>query len=459
MKSTLSMGLLICIQTVAFAAKGVRPLPAGTGQNGAPAQPSPLTAQNPAIHVEVRQVLVPVVVTDSKGHNVPGLGASNFQVFEDGVEQRLVSVTSEADGAARLFEPAAPVPAPGTAPINAFPGGMGKPERVYLVAIDTLNSEFSSFEAIHGALKKFFADERPDAARYALVAMSQNTSVVQPLTADPSAVLRALQDKQFARFILASEQSNLAQQETQLRRMLEDFCQKCPCATGQCSKRFEVQRLESFAAAAGEEQATQMRNFFQQLRGLVEQLGTVAGKRTIILISDGFTIQPGHDLFELISIYLNDPKIAVQDPQARIDSEMDAVLRQADARSVTFYTLDSRGAYVVPPGGYDLTGPPMSSKTAPRVMPEIQSQENTSAVERDDGLRELAEATGGLFFGNSNDALKGIRRAFADGRAYYLLAYTSSNPATDGKFRKIQVVMDQKNLRVRARQGYWAPAR
>jgi VWFA-related protein len=140
-----------------------------------------------------------------------------------------------------------------------------------------------------------------------------------------------------------------------------------------------------------------------------------------------------------------------------MDPEMSAVLRLADDRNVVFYTLDSRGVYVVPPGGYDVTGPPMSSKTAPIVMPEIQSQKTLSAVEKDDGLQELAEATGGLFFGNTNNALNGMRQALADGRAYYVLAYTSSNSAADGKFRKIQVLVDEKNLRIRAKQGYWAP--
>ena len=190
----------------------------------------------------------------------------------------------------------------------------------------------------------------------------------------------------------------------------------------------------------------------------MEQLGTVSGKRTIVLISDGFTIQPGRDLFELIAIYLRDPEIALQDPIARMDPEMDAVLRLADDRNVVFYTLDSRGVYVVPPGGYDVTGPPMSSKTAPIVMPEIQSQKTASAVEKDDGLRELAEATGGLFFGNTNNALNGMRHALADGREYYVLAYNSTNQTSDRKYRAIKVQVKGKNLMVRAKSGYWAPA-
>ena len=420
-------------------------------------QPSP---QTPSIRIEVRQVLVPVVVTDSKGHTLLGLRSSDFKVFEDGVEQRVVSLTAEADGAARLFQPQPTPAAPGAEPVNPSPQQIGRAERAYLVVIDTLNSEFGNFVQIHGALKKLFGEAQPASALYGLVALSRTATMIQPLTADPSVVLHTLESKNFAKYILASEQSNRAQREIQLRRMLEDFCQKCPCPSGpggSCSTDSRLDKIISYATSAGEEDAGELRNFLQQLGGFVDQLGMFPGRRTIVLISDGFTIQPGRDLFELIAIYLRDPGIVIKNRVARIDSQMDAVLRLADDRNVVFYTLNSRGVYVVPAGGYDVTTPPMSSKEAPIVMPAIQNQKTQSAAEKDDGLRELAEATGGLFFGNSNDALKGMRRALADGRAYYVVAYTSSNPATDGKFRKIHVLVEGKKLRVQAKQGYWAP--
>ena len=39
----------------------------------------------------------------------------------------------------------------------------------------------------------------------------------------------------------------------------------------------------------------------------------------------------------------------------------------------------------------------------------------------------------------------------------YLLSYASSNEARDGSWRKIQVEVTDKTLRVRHRQGYRAP--
>jgi len=403
-----------------------------------------------------------VVVTDARGHSVLGLRSSDFKLFEDGVEQRIVSLTSAPDGADKLFLPQPALPKPGIEPITPSEEGIGKPNQIYLGVIDTLNSRFENFVQIRDALKKLFSKQESGSLLYGLVALSRSVKVIEPLTSDPTAVLRALEDKQFANFIQESESSSRALQELQLRKMLDNYCLKCPCTQnrpgGACSSGPELAKIESFATSSGEQDAGKLQTFLQHLQDLAARLGALPGKRTMILISDGFTIQPGRNLFDLIAIYLNDPGIAQRDPIPPLEAQVNAVLRVADDRNVVFYTLDSRGVYVVPAGGYDVTAPPASWKMGPVVAPKIEQQKRLAAAENDDGLIDLAEATGGLFFGNSNDLLKGLRQVLADGLSYYVLAYNSSNEATDGKFRKIQVTVDKKNLRMRAKQGYWAPA-
>src|SRR5215469_8899199 len=81
-------------------------------------------AGNPAntdsvIRVNVRQVLVPVVVTDKKGHSVGGLTPSDFQIAEDGVPQEIVAFTREvAPGAIG----ARAAPPPGSSALDATSG-------------------------------------------------------------------------------------------------------------------------------------------------------------------------------------------------------------------------------------------------------------------------------------------------------------------------------------------------
>ena len=78
------------------------------------------------------------------------------------------------------------------------------------------------------------------------------------------------------------------------------------------------------------------------------------------------------------------------------------------------------------------------------------------AREAGDTLSEVAAATGGTAFKNSNDIFAGLERAFADGRQYYVLAYVPGNANPDGKFHSISVRVRDGKLSVNAKRGYWA---
>jgi VWFA-related protein len=77
------------------------------------------------------------------------------------------------------------------------------------------------------------------------------------------------------------------------------------------------------------------------------------------------------------------------------------------------------------------------------------------ALEAGNMLGEIAAATGGTAF-RSNDLLKGLQLAFADGRQYYMVSYVSTNAKADGKFRAITVKLRDPRMSVKAKRGYWA---
>ena len=74
-------------------------------------------------------------------------------------------------------------------------------------------------------------------------------------------------------------------------------------------------------------------------------------------------------------------------------------------------------------------------------------------------LGELAGATGGVSF-SASSTLTDLDAAFAkiakEMRNLYSIAYVSSNPKKDGKFRQIKVTVDRPGGRVRARRGYYS---
>ena len=78
-------------------------------------------------------------------------------------------------------------------------------------------------------------------------------------------------------------------------------------------------------------------------------------------------------------------------------------------------------------------------------------------------LREIAEVTGGrAYFPTSPDDLDEIyRRIREELEARYSLGYVSSDPTTDGAWRRVTVSLrdrpDLDDARIRAREGYFAP--
>src|SRR5262249_42972583 len=77
-------------------------------------------------------------------------------------------------------------------------------------------------------------------------------------------------------------------------------------------------------------------------------------------------------------------------------------------------------------------------------------------------LEQIAEATGGTAFfpAKINDLGRIYKQVLDEVRGQYTIGYVSTNETTDGAWRKVEVKItraDAKDLRVRARKGYYAP--
>ena len=74
-------------------------------------------------------------------------------------------------------------------------------------------------------------------------------------------------------------------------------------------------------------------------------------------------------------------------------------------------------------------------------------------------LQQMAETTGGqAFFPTAlKDLDASYEKVLAEIKAQYQLGYTSSNPAQDGNWRKVEIKVKRPDLKVRTRKGYFAP--
>jgi Ca-activated chloride channel family protein len=73
-------------------------------------------------------------------------------------------------------------------------------------------------------------------------------------------------------------------------------------------------------------------------------------------------------------------------------------------------------------------------------------------------LQQMADVTGGqAFFPTAVKELDGVyEKVIAEIRAQYTVGYLSTNDKTDGSWRKVEIKTTRKDLRVRARKGYFA---
>ena len=393
-------------------------------------------------------------MTDRKGHFITDLKARTSRCLKIALKQKLISTRTEDatpevlqrdNGKERAARPGEALPAP-----LSITHGDSQLRHTYLIVLDTLNSSMASFVQVREALKKLFQQEQGADTQYAVIALGRTTVVIQNLTRDPKAVLAALENKKLNKAIASSEASNLAQQEIDLRRMLEDKCRQAGNPdTIEPKKKNEApdpcgpvntDSILIWANNAARERRMLTRNFLSDLRSLTEQLSRTPGRRVLVMASDGFNLQPGRQLFDMIATYTNRPQYALLDQSANLIEEMRAIVTLATARNVTFYTLDSRGLSA--PAGFDISEKVQVPDLS--MMANVTSTIGTSDMENQDPMNYLAQATGGIFYHNSNDLSKGFHQSFSDGRSYYEFAYESTNPSTDGKYRAIKVQVKGK---------------
>ena len=74
-------------------------------------------------------------------------------------------------------------------------------------------------------------------------------------------------------------------------------------------------------------------------------------------------------------------------------------------------------------------------------------------------LRQIAETTGGQAFfpAAMDDVESAYDKVLAEINGQYHLGYVSTNKATDGAWRKVEIKVKRDGLRVRSRKGYFGP--
>jgi VWFA-related protein len=158
------------------------------------------------------------------------------------------------------------------------------------------------------------------------------------------------------------------------------------------------------------------------VRRAIEALSPVRGRKSLLLLSEGFLEDFG--------------------------SDSRAVAAASREANTAVYFVDVRGLIALPAYGQAQdVGPPPDERERTTVAFEESTLESAGAV-------GLADDTGGFSIRNTNDLSAGVWRVAAESRVFYLLGFYPPEGKTPREWRKIRVEVTRPGLAVRARRGY-----
>ena len=376
------------------------------------AQQAPVQQAPQAIRATTELVLVNVVARDKNGNLIRDLKREDFNVYEDGQKQQVSSFDFENIDELALAaqnmptatgtETVAPSAAPAIRPQATLDA---RDRRLILLFFDFSAMEVDQIDRAVDAAKKYVNAKMQPADLIAIVSLATNMRLDLDFTDDKAKVLG----------VLSSYSSGSGQ----------GFDNG---ATG--SSEGAAETSGAFAADDTDYNTFNADRKLLALQSIIQAVGRLPQKKSLIYFSNGIS-------------------------QSGVDNQ--SALRAATAAAVksnvSIYPLDVRGLQALPGGGEaqnaSLHG--QSAYTGASVLNDLNS--NAASQET---LSTLAADTGGKAFFDSNDFSGVFSQVQKDTSAYYILGYSSSNHAKDGKFRRIKVVLNRRDVKLDFRQGYYA---
>ncbi len=421
MKRNLFITTLVCQLILGqFALTGFGQQPTSQGEQTKPAT-EPQEPGRPSgedvVKITTNLVQVDAVVTDKNGKLVRDLRPDEVQIFEDGHEQKITHfslVTSESPVASK--PEAEPVdkhaPAP---PVKLQPEDV---RRTIALVVDDLGLSFESTYYVRRALKKFVDEQMQPGDLVAIIRTSGGIGALQQFTADKRQLSAAIERVKWYSSgrsgvgVFAPIEDNGGSEEaqaanTELNQFREDV--------------FAVGTLGAVSYV---------------VRGMRE----LPGRKSILLISDGFRIHSRDDPTRNFRTLL----------------ALRHLIDQANRATVVIYTMNGAGLQTLMLGAADSSAG-MSSEQVEKQL----NDRRTSAFESQEGLDYLARETGGIAIRNTNDLSGGVRRVLEDQRSYYLIGYRpdeSTFDKTTGRrtFHKLTLKVSRPGkFNVRMRNGFY----
>jgi VWFA-related protein len=369
-----------------------------------------------------------VIVRDNNGTFVADLTKDEFEIYEDGVKQEVISFVLTQGG--RIYNQLLPPPPPPQEgiilpPVRPRSDAAG---RIFILFVDDLHLDFRNTGRIRDLFKRISKELIHDGDMFGIVSTGPSSLAIEP---------------------------------TYDRKRLDEAIQKI---SGGGLRPQEI--LDSSEGAEGPPEVRYRAHVaFSTAYDMIRQLEQITNRRkAFIFVSNGYDFDPFRDsrhkaraeLYGRPAMDVGDggggSDIPDVDPflkqgnlfaAADLAAQLSELTRAANRANTTIYTIDPRG----------LVGWPDLDEKVDVV--EYQNHVKTTQ----DSLRVLADLTGGIAVVNQNDFSRALRRIDNETSDYYVLGYVSSNPDPLQKRRRIEVRVNRPNMHLMYRTEYTLPRR
>jgi VWFA-related protein len=372
-----------------------------------------------------RIVVVDVVVTGKNHRPLTGLHQQDFQVAEDGHPQT-IHYFEEHSGAQPVQ---ASVP---DLPPNVFTNipRVKLGDSVTVLVLDSLNTPLDDQRRVHAQVLKYLKKPQPG-RRIAIFTLGTQLRLIQSFTDDPTVLAAALnQGKKGAQAspLLQSTAETASTRETAAAMM--EYAPEAAAA------------IQQFAAEQSSIRTdVRIRLTLAALQQLANYLAAFPGRKNVAWFSEAFPVAIFPDPNGA------QPFGAQSDNQEQV-RKTDALLTAAQ---VAIYPVGAEGVTV--DSLYSAGADSRLTTRSELSQPQGGAQERNS---NHAAMDLIAKQTGAVAFYSSNSLADALDRVAGHGSNFYTLTYTSTNPATDGNYRKIQVALDRSGYQLDYRRGYYA---
>ena len=361
-------------------------------------------------------VLVNVTVKDKSGSFVRGLKPEDFTILEDNKPQKVVSFDVENIDAVATQDVAQAKPLPGqSAPATPTAGAAPpnsdvdrfKDRRLIVLFFDLSAMEPDEIDRAITSAEHYVDTQMAPADMVSIVSLGSSLLVNQDFTADHDLL------------------------KTQLQAFGEGSGQGFEEGTTG-STEGTPDTGQPFTADDTEYNIFNTDRRLEALRSVAEKLSHMQQKKSLIYFSSGMD------------------RTGIEN-----QSELRAATNAAVRANMAIYTMDLRGLQALVAGGE-------AQNASLRGTSAYSGQSSINALNSNFTTQEtlvtLASDTGGRAFLDSNDFSQVFKGVQQDTSAYYLLGFHSTNPAKDGRYRRISVKVNTPGVKVEYRRGYYAPA-